>query len=60
MNITVTANRTLRSISEDFNSQFPYLKLEFYTRRHEKGEENLDWDHFNPNLTINDAGNFDH
>lgn len=34
----ISDDRTIRSIQEEFNSKFPYLKLEFYNKPHEIGE----------------------
>lgn len=34
----ISDDRTIRSIQAEFNSKFPYLKLEFYDQPHEVGE----------------------
>ena len=34
----ISDDRTIKSIQAEFNSKFPYLKLEFYNEAHEVGE----------------------
>ncbi len=33
-NLTIDSSRKLSSIKEDFNSRFPFLKLEFFKKKH--------------------------
>lgn len=36
--MVISDEKTLRDIQKEFNSKFPYLKLEFYSSRHGEGE----------------------
>ena len=36
--MVISDDKTFRDIQKDFNSKFPYLKLEFYSSRHGEGE----------------------
>jgi len=38
MNMTVTKKKRLRELQEDFQQQFPFLKIEFYSVFHKNGE----------------------
>lgn len=38
MKLHVDDNRTISAIQEDFNRQFPFLKIEFFKKPHETGE----------------------
>lgn len=38
MKLHVDDKRVISSIQEDFNSAFPYLKIEFFKKPHEAGE----------------------
>lgn len=38
MTLEIDANRTLSDIKSQFNKEFPYLKLEFFSKKHEKFE----------------------
>ena len=58
--ITISAERTLKSISEEFNTKFPYLKLRFYSKPHEAGTLTSDTYLLASELTIQEAGTFDH
>lgn len=37
MKITITDTRKISAIQEDFNSMFPFLKIEFFSRPHKPG-----------------------
>lgn len=37
MKITINDQRTIFAIQEEFNTTFPYLKLEFFSKPHTKG-----------------------
>jgi hypothetical protein len=37
MKITINDRRKIFEIQEEFNTMFPYLKLEFFTKRHKVG-----------------------
>lgn len=58
--ITITADKTLASINEEFMAHFPNLRLQFYTETHASGEESSLWDTANMNLPLNQVGTFDH
>ena len=60
MDIVITANKTLGEISAEFNQKFPYLKLDFFKHTHEPGKGNPGDDRLDYNMTIKEAGNFDH
>lgn len=36
--ITITDNRTIASVQQEFHELFPYLKLEFFSKLHEPGQ----------------------
>ncbi|MCB9037060.1 MAG: hypothetical protein H6557_10615 [Lewinellaceae bacterium] len=36
--MVISDDKTFRDIQKEFNSKFPYLKLEFYSSRHSEGE----------------------
>lgn len=38
MKLVLSATSTIREVKKQFNKSFPYLKLEFFTRGHRKGE----------------------
>jgi hypothetical protein len=38
MKMHIHSNDTLEHVQQSFNAEFPYLKLEFFTRPHEKGK----------------------
>lgn len=40
MKITINDNRKIFAIQEEFSKQFPYLKLEFFSKPHKPGGEN--------------------
>jgi hypothetical protein len=60
MNITITADKTLKKISEEFSQKFPNLKLEFYSAPHQVGEKSSLWDKLNLDQPISKVGNFGH
>jgi len=36
MSILVTPDKSLQSIQQEFHAKFPYLKIEFFRKKHEK------------------------
>lgn len=38
MKITISDNRKIFTIQEEFNAMFPYLRLEFFSKPHKMGE----------------------
>jgi hypothetical protein len=38
MELLITDNTTIKTIQDEFNKQFPFLKLEFFSKPHKKGE----------------------
>jgi len=58
--IIVTADKTLEEIAQAFHSKFPFLKLEFFSHRHAEDEVSPKKDKLDTNLTIGEAGTFDH
>lgn len=55
----ITDNVTIREIQEAFSDKFPFLKLEFYSERHEAGEGSPDKVKLDPDQTIGDARTID-
>jgi len=37
MKITISDNRRIHAIQKDFSKMFPFLKIEFFSRRHQEG-----------------------
>ena len=60
MDITITPEKTLKEISEEFQSQFPYLKLHFYTEKHGVKEHSSLWDTLNMELNLKQVGSEAH
>jgi hypothetical protein len=50
--MVITDNKKLRQIQIEFNKKFPYLKIEFYFKRHESGEGSPVKERIDPELTI--------
>lgn len=55
MHIEINDNTTFKEIQEAFSDFYPYLRLEFYTRQHQKYETSLDIDLVYPGKTIGDV-----
>src|SRR5690349_19385682 len=52
MEISITGNKTLRNIQSEFQSSFPFLKIEFYKEFHtgnKTAPDNIKW---HPDLSI--------
>lgn len=60
MGIVITKHKKLSEIQEDFNGKFPYLKVEFFGHGHEEHEGSPKKDLLDSNLTVAEAGDFDH
>jgi len=58
--ITITAEKTLDQINDEFKAHFPHLRLKFYTEKHGAGEESSLWDTANMKLPLSEVGAFDH
>jgi len=54
MHIEINDNTTLREIQEVFAAFYPYLKIEFYSKRHKKYEESDEASQIDPNILIGD------
>lgn len=52
MEININEKRTILSIQKEFQKKFPFLKLEFFKRRHTKGEGSLKENRINNKSTI--------
>jgi uncharacterized protein YheU (UPF0270 family) len=52
MYLHIQDDRTLKELQDDFSQAFPYLKLEFFSRPHKKGEASLGKNKLNPFLQI--------
>jgi len=48
----ITDQKKLIEIQEEFQNEFPYLKIEFYKHRHETGEGSPEKEILDSNLTI--------
>lgn len=55
MHIEINDNTTFKEIQETFSDFYPYLRLEFYTRQHQKYEPSLDIDLVDQGKTIGDV-----
>lgn len=51
----ITADKKLRQIQAEFQAKFPFLKIEFYARRHQAGEGSRAEETLDPELTIAQA-----
>lgn len=60
MTITIAPDRTLSSISEEFNRKFPYLKLRFFSQTHDPGTVTSDRYRLDSGLTVREVGDFKH
>lgn len=55
MEIQIDKTKTIKSIQEEFQKNFPCLKLEFYSQGHSQGEGSSMKDTLNSNLTIEEV-----
>ncbi len=55
MEIQINKTKKLKSIQEEFQSYFPYLKMEFYTNAHFSGEGSLKKNTLDSDLTIGEV-----
>lgn len=58
MEITVNKNKQLKTIQEEFQKCFPFLKLEFYSNSHRSGEGSVKKNILNANLTVGETPKF--
>jgi hypothetical protein len=54
MNIEINSSKSIENIQRSFNSAYPYLKLEFFTQAHEKGQATAGKYMVNPKKLIGD------
>jgi hypothetical protein len=54
MHLTITNDITLREIQEVFSNHYPYLRLEFFGKRHKKYESSKEELQIEPNIRIGD------
>jgi hypothetical protein len=52
-NLTIDASRKLSSIQEEFNTQFPYLKLEFFKHKYKVNGGSPKKDIISQDITLN-------
>ena len=52
MHIEINDNTTLKEIQDVFNNYYPYLKINFYRKRHKKYEASKETDLINPEHTV--------
>lgn len=48
----ITDKKNIREIQKEFNDKFPYLKIEFYTGKHKRGEGSPVVERLNPDQSI--------
>lgn len=58
MEITVSKNKQLKTIQEEFQKCFPFLKLEFYSNSHRSNEGSAKRNILNSNLTVGETPKF--
>jgi hypothetical protein len=58
MEIVVNKSKKLKTIQEEFQKNFPFLKLEFYSTSHKKSEGTFKNATLNSNLTVGEASRF--
>lgn len=58
MEITVNKNKQLKTIQEEFQKCFPFLKLEFYANSHRSSEGSAKKNLLNNNLTVGETPKF--
>ena len=52
--IIIQENKTIKEIQQDFNSKFPHLRIEFYSKEHETGEATSNKAKFDENLKLSE------
>lgn len=52
--MTISDEKTLRDIQKEFNIYFPYLKIEFYSGHHARGEGSPVQDRLDPELPLSE------
>lgn len=55
MKMVVSKQKRLKEIQEDFQSQFPFLMIEFYSGFHKQGEGSDKKDKLDTNLTVGEV-----
>lgn len=58
MEIIISADKKIREIQEEFNQQFPYLKIEFFKKSHGEGEASPLSDLIDSNKTIREISSY--
>jgi hypothetical protein len=51
----INDDKTLEGIQAEFKAKFPFLKIEFYSGKHESGEGSPAMHQLDPSLTIGEA-----
>ncbi|ANE50755.1 hypothetical protein [Flavisolibacter tropicus] len=54
MRLPLTATKTVAEVKEAFHEAFPYLKIEFFTNPHQKGEGSLPQQYIKPDTLLID------
>lgn len=52
MKILLHSDRTIKEVSEEFNTVYPFLKIEFFTKKHGEGEGSPAVDEVDPALPL--------
>ena len=55
MRLQLTANKTVREIKDAFHEAFPYLKIEFFSTPHQRGEGSLLQQNITPDTLLIDV-----
>lgn len=59
MDILMNQNKKLKTINDEFQKNFPFLKLEFYSKSHKPGEGSIKNNTINTNLTLGEISRLD-
>lgn len=59
MEIHIHPGKTLQQIQNEFHQAFPFLKIEFFSRKHDKGAPSAYANRLDPHLTLAEAGEVD-
>ncbi|MFT5386226.1 MAG: hypothetical protein ACI81W_003639, partial [Saprospiraceae bacterium] len=52
MEMKISNDRKLKNLQEEFNSHFPFLRIEFFSRPHVSDIASADNEILNPDLTV--------
>lgn len=55
MKILLHSERTIQEVKEEFNTVYPFLKIEFFSKRHKPGEGSTEFDELDPSAELIDV-----